>query len=124
MRTAPVLLLFVWLFSAPWVHAEPPGEAPSLAKIIEEYEHNEAELARLNGEIGSASTSQERDRLQTQIQELEGRQEELAQALEKIVGPPPAAVTPEEPVPLEEQVKSQELRHDTTLEKNVEQRLR
>lgn len=124
MRIFGALFLCVCLMGSLPASAQPVEEPPSLDRVIEEYERNESELARLKEQQGSVPTTQEAARLRARVGELEVRQEELAQALEEIVGPAPAAVSHEKPVALEEQMDALETRHDTTLEKDVEERLR
>lgn len=124
MRVFGMLFLSACLLGCHLASAEPEEEPLPLAQIIEEYERNEAELGRLKGQAESAPTTQEAARLRATVGELEARQEELSQALERIVGPLPPTVSHENPVALEQQVDALETRHDATLEKNVEQRLR
>lgn len=124
MRLFALFLLSAGLWGFSPARALAAEESLPLAGIIEEYEHNEAELARLKEQLESARATQEAARLRARVEELERRQEELAQTLEKIVGPAPAAVSHEKPVPLEGQMDTLETRHETTLEKDVEQRLK
>lgn len=84
----------------------------------------DGELARAREELKTASTVAELTRIQARIQGIAQDQKVLLKELEAMVGPGPAAVLPETPNPLEEQSKIQEKRLETTLESNVEQRLR
>lgn len=98
---------------------QPP---PSLAQVIQDYEQAEQRLAEERVKLKQSRTTQERRRLKESIQELERRQQERVQWLEKWIGPLPPAVTPEVQVPLDRQIRSQEQRHETVLEKDVERR--
>lgn len=98
-------------------------EAPGLAELIQQYERTEQELARARAEMKENPSAAERNRLQSWIQELEAKQEQRAESIEKIIGPLPPKVTQDPLTPLEQQLKAQEQRHETTLESDVEKRL-
>lgn len=98
-------------------------EEASLAQLIEAYEGSEKELADLEKRLKESRTTSDARRLQKRIQELKTEQDRMAEALEQKMGPLPPAIRPEKPIPLEQQMKSQEGRHESVLEKDVERRL-
>lgn len=123
------LLLWAWVFlPVPGVagaDASKPAageEDPSLAQVIQDYEQGEQLLAEERAKLKQSRTTQEKRRLEGNIQELERRQADRVKILEKWMGPLPPIVTPEVQVPLDRQIRSQEQRHETVLETDVERR--
>lgn len=104
--------------SKPAVHEE----VPSLAQVIQDYEQGEQLLAEERAKLKQSRTTQEKRWLEGNIQELERRQTDRVKILEKWMGPLPPMVTPEVQVPLDRQIRSQEQRHETVLETDVERR--
>lgn len=126
MRNWPVILTIashLVLNGVPgWAQSKAEEEV-SLARLVEEYERTEKTLAEVKGQLKRTLTTVQVRRLRAEIRRLEARLQELAETLQEMVEPPRPAVTTEAPVSLEQQLKSQEQRHETILESDVEQRL-
>ena len=95
----------------------------ALEQRLNELERLDEQLAEATRQLQAATTRPARRRLQARIHELEAAQERLLGDLERLVGPLPPAVRAEAPLPMEQQRASQERRHETTLESNVDRRL-
>ncbi len=101
----------------------PAEEEASLLELVEAYERSEQELVDIEKRLKEPPPAPEARRLQKRIEELKSEQGRLAEILERKMGPLPPAIRPEKPVPLEEEVKSREQRHESVLEKEIERRL-
>lgn len=125
MRIAVLLLAAVLGHAAAGYADEAlsPGPAPSLESHLEEYDRLEAALAEARQHLQAATSRAERRRVQARIRELEIAQEQVAAALERLVGPPPPTVRPERPSSLDQQRAAQEQRQETVVERDVDQRL-
>lgn len=117
----PLMALLGLILFAPSVQAV--GEGTSLSAAIEAVEETDAEIATLTEELKKVRTPLERRQLQAQIEELQQKQEDQLLELEKLIGPLPPTIPSEQPIPLEQELKAREKRHETTLESNVEKRL-
>jgi len=95
----------------------------ALERRLDELDRLDEQLTEAKGQLQAATTRLARRRLQARIRELEAAQERLLNDLERLVGPLPPAVRAEAPLPLEQQRASQERRHETTLESDVDRRL-
>lgn len=122
--------LALWLFAALLGSAGSAGAQEPTTPSQHPIEQRLDELAKVDQEIADAKqqlavTKRWRDRwqLQTRIKELEAAQQRLLQDIEQFVGPPSPAVQPEPPIPLEQQLKTQQRHHDAILESDVTQRL-
>lgn len=97
-------------------------EALSLQRQIEAAEKLDGEIAQATEELKKAPSPAERSRLEGKIRELQARQEILLDQLEEVVGPLPPRVRRESPIPLEQQLKGLERRHETTLDNDAQRR--
>lgn len=109
---------------APPADSKAQREVTSLAALIEAYEKGEVELARAREELEAAEDPSQAGRIKEAIRKREVQQDRLFESIEKIVGPLPPKVAQEQPTSLERQLESQEQRHETILESDVEKRLR
>ncbi|MBI3312481.1 MAG: hypothetical protein HYZ88_03035 [Candidatus Omnitrophica bacterium] len=117
------MVLLVFLKAAPVVWSEEILPQESLVELVEAYEKTEKELALLERDLKSSKGRQENRLLQGRIQQMKSLQDQRAAAIERMVGPLPV-VEPTLKNPLESQIEAQEKRHETVLEKDVEDRLR
>jgi ribonuclease P protein component len=101
-----------------------PAQGSVLERTIEQVEEVDRELAELTKQLKAIRSATERHRVQDQIRQLQSKQEQLIQELERMVGPLPPSVRSEPEIPLEQQMKARERRHETTLESDVGQRLK
>ena len=126
LKLTLAILVVAILFAGPvWSAEEPaPGGSESLPleQQIQEIERIDQVLAGLTQEFKSTQSAPARQKIQEQIRQFQQKQEPLLLELEKTVGPLPPAVRPEKPIPLEQELKAQERRHETTLDSNVERR--
>lgn len=128
MRRFRWFLFAGWLFfSCPCSSADPPPSPVetsfSLERLIQDYEAVERDLAKAREALKEASTASERRRIEAWIQELQRRQQELVDALERKAGPLPPAVRDQPALPPEKRLDSQRIRDEAVLEKDVDRRL-
>ena len=97
-------------------------DPPTLAQVLDEFEHVEKELHMLEQRIPQAIPS-ERRRLEKQKTDLQQRQETLLDQMEKMVGPLPPAARSDRRRPVEEQLEQGQIRNDAIQERDVEKRL-
>ena len=106
------------------VQGKTEGLATSIGQRMDEIERLDREIAEGTGQLKKpTATPAARRQLQAHIRQLQTKQEQLLQELEKIVGPLPPAVRSEQTTALEQQLKSHERRHESTLESDVQRRL-
>ena len=122
-----VLLISLLLFSCPSrSEGFPPpakGSEVSLERLIQDYETVEQELGKAQESLkASSTTASERRRIEAWIRELQHRQQDLVDAIEKKAGPLPPAVR-DQPAPPGKRLDSQEIRDEAILEKDVKHRL-
>ncbi|GEM_PF-5321898 len=122
-----ILLIGVLLSPQPSRSEEPPPpaaeESASLERLIQDYEATERELGKAREVLKEEPAPSERRRIESWIRELELRQQERVDAIERKAGPlPPAVRDPPTSAP-EKRLDSQRIRDEAVLEKDVERRL-
>lgn len=128
MRRFRWFLFAGWLlFPCPYGFSGPPpslAEADvSLERLIQDYESVEQDLSKAGEALKEATTASERRRIEARVQELQHRQQELIDALERKAGPSPPAVRDQPALPPERRLESQRVRDEAVLEKDVDRRL-
>ena len=126
-RSHRLLFIGLLLFPCPCrSEALPPPaaeESASLERLIQDYEAGERELVRAEEALKNSTTASDRRRIEAWIRELQSRQQQLVDAIERKAGPLPPAVR-DQPAPLpEKRLDSQQVRDEAILEKDVKHRL-
>lgn len=123
LRPLSVALAVFGLLARPSC-AEQVREAP-LAALVEEFERSEQEVESARSALAAPGLpGPERGRLQERIGQLQARQAELIDQIERAAGSLAPSVRPEKPSPAEERMETRRQRDDAVLEKDVERRLR
>lgn len=107
-------LMIGCLMSAPSAVADETARpaAVRLQQLLDELDHVDQQLREAIQQRADVATWRDRRALNRRITQLQDTQARLLRDIEQLVGPQPTTVQPDTPLPLEEDLKALQRRHD------------